>query len=421
MEIPVTNSPSSESKPSMGSLLKNRFIQAILSAGVFMQIGIWVRNFAVLLFVVEMTDGDALAVSLVSVAEFAPIFVFSFIGGAFADRWRPKRTMVLCDLLSAISIFVILLTLIYGSWQAIFFATFVSAILSQFSQPSSMKLFKLHVPGEQMQAGMALFQTMMAVFMILGPILGTFVFEQLDIYWSMGIVCLAFLVSATALTLLPADRVEQKQAAGTSIWTEMKMGVDYVLHRKALVALGGSFLAAGLGIGFIHTLAVFLITEQLGLPKGNLQWLFAANGAAMLIGGGLSMVFSNKVAPQTLVLWGMLVTGVGVSVMGFSEMFWLTLAMEAMIGFFMPALQIGINTLILNKTEEAFVGRVNGILTPMFMGAMVVTMSVAGLLKDSISLSWTYQLSAAMFIVGIVFLLPLYRLKDPVVTPQADA
>ncbi|WP_240633459.1 MFS transporter [Paenibacillus montanisoli] len=395
-------------------MLKNRFIQAILSAGVFMQIGIWVRNFAVLLFVVEMTDGDAFAVSLVSVAEFAPIFVFSFIGGAFADRWRPKRTMVLCDLLSAISIFVILLTLIYGSWQAVFFATFVSAILSQFSQPSSMKLFKLHVPGEQMQAGMALFQTMMAVFMILGPILGTFVFEQLGIYWSMGIVCVAFLVSAAVLTLLPADRVEEKENAGTSIWTEMKMGIDYVLHRKALVALGGSFLAAGLGIGIIHTLAVFLITEQLGLPKGNLQWLFAANGAAMLVGGGLSMAFSNKAAPQTLVLWGMLVTGIGVSVMGFSEVFWLTLAMEAMIGLFMPALQIGINTLILNKTEEAFVGRVNGILTPMFMGAMVVTMSIAGLLKASLSLSWTYQFSAAMFLIGIVFLLPLYRIKDPV-------
>jgi hypothetical protein len=41
---------------------------------------------------------------------------------------------------------------------------------SQFSQPSGMKLFKVHVPGEQMQAGMSLFQTMMAIFVIIGPI-----------------------------------------------------------------------------------------------------------------------------------------------------------------------------------------------------------------------------------------------------------
>jgi hypothetical protein len=43
-----------------------------------------------LFYVKEMTNNDAFAVSLISVAEFAPIFVFSFIGGTFADRWRPN-------------------------------------------------------------------------------------------------------------------------------------------------------------------------------------------------------------------------------------------------------------------------------------------------------------------------------------------
>ena len=44
----------------------------------------------------------------------------------------------------------------------------------------------------------------------------------------------------------------------------------------------------------------------------------------------------------------------------------------------MPAIQIGISTLILGNTEVSFVGRVNGILTPLFMGAMVITMSLRG-------------------------------------------
>jgi DHA3 family macrolide efflux protein-like MFS transporter len=406
--------PTTPSQPSMASLLRNRFIQAILSAGLFMQVGIWVRNFAVLMFVMEKTGGDALAISLVSVAEFAPIFIFSFIGGAFADRWRPKRTMVWCDLLSSVSIFVILMALLFGSWQAIFFATLVSAILSQFSMPSSMKLFKLHVPGEQMQAGMSLFQTLMAVFMIMGPVLGTFAFERFGMNVSLAIVCVAFLLSASVLTLLPPDRDVEKVVAGTSIWAEMKLGIAYVRQRKALVALGGCFLAAGLGMGFIHPLGIFLVTEQLGMDQSYLQWLFAANGAAMIIGGGLSMAFSNKLAPQTLVMIGMVATGIGISVIGFSTAFWLTLCMEFLIGLFMPALQIGINTLIMNKTEEAFVGRVNGILTPMFMGAMVITMSLAGVLKEQFSLVGTYQLAAVFFLVGIVFLLPIYRIKEPI-------
>lgn len=407
---------STNSNPSMASLLRNRFIQAIMGSGLFMQVGIWIRNFAILLFVMDKTDGDGLAVSLISVAEFAPIFIFSFIGGTFADRWRPKRTMIWCDFLSAISIFIILLALLFSTWQVVFFATLVSAILSQFSQPSGMKLFKLHVPGEQMQAGMSLFQTMMAIFMILGPVLGTFVYQQFGIYISMALVGISFLLSAFLLTFLPPDRVEKKEDNEASLWNEMKLGFRYVWTRKILVSLGAGFMAAGLGLGFIHPLAIFLVTERLGMDESYLQWLFAANGAAMIIGGGVAMVFSNKVKPHVLLMMGMGVTGIGIFVMGGSTIFWLTMMMEFMIGLFMPALHIGINTIILNNTDEAFVGRVNGILTPLFMGSMVITMSIAGVLKDEIPLFTIYQVAAAFFIIGILVMLPMFRKQaSPVV------
>ncbi|MBO8178295.1 MAG: MFS transporter [Bacillus sp. (in: Bacteria)] len=401
---------STNTNPSMVSLLRNRFIQTIMTAGLFIQIGIWVRNFAILLFVTEKTNGDPLAVSLISVAEFAPIFIFSFIGGTFADRWRPKRTMIWCDLLSAISIFVILMALLFSTWKAVFLATFVSAILSQFSQPSGMKLFKVHVSGEQMQAGMSLFQTMMAIFMIIGPILGTFVFQQFGINISMAVVGIAFLLSALVLTLLPPDRIEKKDQSETSLWHEMKLGFQYVWSRKILVTLGGGFMAAGFGLGLIHPLAIFLVTERLGLEEEYLQWLFAAHGAAMIIGGALAMVFSNRIAPHVLLMLGMGSMAAGIFVMGWSTMFWLTLLAEFFIGLFMPALHIGINTIILNNTDETFVGRVNGILTPLFMGSMVITMSLAGLLKKQFSLFTIYQSSAAIFIIGILVMLPMFQM-----------
>lgn len=105
----------------------------VFVSALFLQVGIWVRNFAVLLFVTEKTNGNPFAVSMISVAEFLPIFIFSFIGGTFADRWQPKKTMVWCDLLSAVSIFGVIGALVFGSWQSVFFATLISSILSQFS------------------------------------------------------------------------------------------------------------------------------------------------------------------------------------------------------------------------------------------------------------------------------------------------
>jgi DHA3 family macrolide efflux protein-like MFS transporter len=399
----------STSKVSMGTLFRNQVIRTILLSAVFLQIGIWVRNYAILLYVMERTNENPVAVSLISVAEFAPIFLFSFIGGTFADRWRPKRTMVWCDLLSSVSIFVVLLTLVFGSWKAIFFATLVSSVLSQFSQPSGMKLFKLHVSERLIQLGMSMYQTIFAVFMILGPIIGTFIYQHYGINVAIGIVGIAFLMSATVLLLLPSDQDVEKRAERTTIWQEMKAGFRYVLDNRTLTLLGGCFTAAGLALGLTQPLAVFLITERLGLPKEQLQWLMAANGIAMILGGGLTMGLAKKAAPQKLLVFGMTICTCGFLVMGLSTHFLLTLTAEFFCGLVMPCIHIGINTMILQNTEAAFVGRVNGILNPLFTGAMVLTMSITGWLKEAFSIVAMFGVATVLFIGGIIFILPLLK------------
>lgn len=399
----------SQASQGMGGLFRNRFVQAILLSGLFLQIGIWVRNFAVLLFVMDQTNGDPFAVSMISVAEFAPIFIFSFIGGTFADRWKPKRTMVWCDVLSAVSVFAVLLTLVFATWKAVFFATLVSAILSQFSQPSGMRLFKIHVPAELIQAGMSIYQTMFALFMVLGPILGTFVYQHYGIQVAIGIMGVAFLLSAAVLMFLPPDREVNEEKPATKLTEEMAAGFRYVLSHKSLSTLGGCFLSAGLALGLIQPLGVFLVTERLGLPKENIQWLMTANGVAMIIGGGIAMGLSKKFAPQTMLIIGMVVSAIGMIATGLSTTLWITLAAQFISGLVLPAIQIGINTMILSNTEETYVGRVNGILNPLFMGGMVVTMSLAGWLKDMFHIVAMYEAAAVLFFIGVIIMLPLYR------------
>lgn len=389
-----------ESSMSMSSFFRNRFVQVIMASSIFLQIGIWVRNFAILLYVMDKTNNNPIAVSLISVAEFAPIFIFSFIGGTFADRWRPKRTMVWCDLLSAISVFAVLLTIIFETWQAVFFVTFISSILSQFSQPSAMKLFKIHVPEDFLQAGMAIFQTLMAIFMIIGPALGTIVYQKFGIDIAIAIMGIAFFFSASVLTLLPADQKVERENITTNFWEELKEGFAYVWQERALTILGSVFAVAGLAVGIIQPLGVFLIVERLGLPKENLQTLLMVNGAAMFIGGGLIMTISKKVAPQKLLAIGLLVNAISMVGMGLSSSWTSILMFQFFNGFFMPCIQIGINTLILQLTKSEFVGRVNGVLNPMFMGFMVITMSLTGLLKSQFSLAVLYIAAGLLFLIG---------------------
>jgi len=392
------------------NLLRNRLVQAILGSALFLQLGIWVRNFAVLLYVMERTNGNAFAISMISVAEFAPMFIFSFIGGTFADRWRPKRTMIWCDLLSAVSVFAVLLTLVLGTWKAVFFTTIISAILSQFSQPSGMKLIKEHLPAEQIQAVMSLYQTIFTVFMILGPIVGTFVYHKFGIMVSIAVMGLAFMLSAGTLTFLPPDRVNVIEKAGTTLSQEMVAGIRYVLAKKVLTLLGLCFLAAGLGGGLTQPLGIFLVTERLGLPKENLQWLLTLTGIGMLLGGVIVMTSVKTISPQKLLAFGMFISAIGLAVCGLSTTPWITYIVYLMMGSVFPCIMIGINMMIMQNSDSQFIGRVNGILMPMYTGAMVITMSVAGLLKETFSLVAMYEAAGVLYIIGLLFLLPLLHL-----------
>ncbi|MCP1163815.1 MULTISPECIES: MFS transporter [Bacillus] len=410
-----------ETKQNTGvsQVLKNRFVQGILASALFLQVGIWVRNFAVLLYVMEMTKGDAFAISMISVAEFAPIFIFSFIGGTFADRWKPKKTMIWCETLSSISVFGVLITLMFGTWKIVFFVTLISAILSQFSQPSGMKLFKQHLSAEQIQLAMSIYQTIFAIFMVLGPILGTFIFHSFGIYISIIITGIAFLLAAAVLLFLPKDLENDNDKKEITLLQEMLDGIKYVKKKKALTLLGLCFMAAGLGIGLIQPLGIFIVTEQLGLSKESLQWLLTVNGAGMIVGGVLAMVFAKNVAPQKMLIIGMLGQAIGIGIIGYSTNLWVTLTAQLFSGLALPCIQIGINTLIIQNSDTDFIGRVNGILSPLFTGSMVVTMSIAGSLKEMFSLSMMYEGTALLFIIGLLFILPIYNLK-PVIAVESE-
>lgn len=402
-------------------ILSNRVLQTILLSNVLLQIGIWVRNFAILLYVSEVTQRDPYAIALISVAEFAPIFLFSFIGGTFADRWRPKRTMIWCDLLSSLSVFAVLLTIHFGSWHSVYFVTFVSAILSQFSQPSGMRLFKRHVPEEQLQQGMALFQSTLAIFMVLGPMLGTFAYSKFGLETSILVMGIVFLLSALVLVRLPEDNsVRDANAQKGQFRKELYEGFRYVWQSRMLRTLGMTFMLAGLGVGTVQALSLFIVAERLGQPDEFLQYFLMVNGAAMLIGGGIVAGFAKRVPPQMLLAIGILGGAVCTVIIGYSTSVPLTLATQFVNGLTFPCIHIGISTLILRWSHESVVGRVNGVLNPLFVGMMVVAMSFAGLLKHTFELTAIFTGIGLLYLFGVLVLVPVMRLAPPATLAKAS-
>jgi MFS transporter, DHA3 family, macrolide efflux protein len=395
------------------SLIGNRFVQTILLSNLLLQIGIWVRNFAILLYVADKTNNDPYAISLISVAEFTPIFVFSFIGGTFADRWVPRKTMIWCDLLSAVSVFVVLLTIHFGTWQLVYFVTFISAILSQFSQPSGMRLIKEHVSEHQIQQVMSLYQSLMAIFSILGPMLGTFFYSNFGLEISIMVMGFVFLLSALVLIRLPKDRINSvSKKEKNQFRRELVEGFRYVWKSPMLKMLGVSFALAGLAVGVIQALNLFIVTERLGRSEEFLQYMLMVSGGAMLIGGGIIAVIAKRIQPQYLLAFGMMTSALCTVIIGYSTSVPLTLIIQFINGLVLPCIHIGISTMILKWSPASIVGRVNGLLSPMFVGMMVLSMSFAGALKSAYSLVSIYTGAGLLFLIGALVMIPMMKYKS---------
>ncbi|MGG1515024.1 MFS transporter [Paenibacillus oryzisoli] len=401
-------------------MFTNPYVRTIFVSRVFLQLGIWIRNLAVLLYVTDLTHNDSFYVSLISVLEYAPIFIFALIGGTLADRWRPKRTMVWSDAISAASVLAVWTALALGSWYALLVGTFLSASLSQFSQPSALKLYKKHVPAQHFQSVMALSQSLAAVFMVVGPLVGTFIFIQAGIQLSLALTFVFFLLSALTLATLPRDVQEFQTAARGSLLAEMKAGVRYIAATRALRVLSAAFATAGLAAGLIQPLLIFIVMEKLGMEKSFIQWTLMINGAAMLVGGMAIMGIAKKVKPQVLLMIGLLVSAVCTVIVGASTSLVLSLAMQVISGLFYPCIQVGIQSMIMRNTEAAFIGRVGGAITPIFMGMMVIGMLLGSYVKEASSLFTVYAVSGGLLAVGAMLLLPLLTGSGKRVQEQGD-
>lgn len=382
----------------MKELFKNRVFRIVMATDIVQQTGIWVRNIAVLFFVIEKTQADPVAVSLVSVAEYLPMFLFAYLGGTLADRWNPKHTMIIGDALSALSVVGVLFAINLGAWQGIFFVTFLSTVITQFSVPSSAIVFKRFVPTEQVNAAISLSQALMSLFLIAGPILGTLLYAALGWAVSLSLIAVLFLLSAAIQFLLPGmarDRLDKP----AGILGEMKDGIGFLREHRNISTLLLLLCIFCFGQGLLQPLTVFVLDQQLGLGKESLQWFFALAGIGLLVGAGLSAVFSARLSTKLVLVVGFLSYAVFALVEVLSVYPVLTGGMYFLNGIVTAFVQVAVSAPLIKDVDEDKVGRINGLVTPILMAGLLVGSGLSGVVMKEKGLLPVYLVSAGVMVI----------------------
>jgi MFS family permease len=355
---------------------------------------------------------------LLTVAEYAPIFLFSFVGGMMADRWNLKRMMVTADFLTMLSIGLIAVLVQLGHWPLVFLATFLSAMLSQVSQPSSAKLFKRHVSDKYIPVAVGVSQGLVSLFLIVGPLLGTALYMSLGVAGSFGFMVGAFGLSALVLAFLPVTTPPEKEKS--NLVSEIGEAWRFLRREANIQRLLIAFVLVGLGAGLIQPLEVFIVTQRLQLNQEYVQWFTAIGGFGFLLGSGIAVVLSPRLNVRLVLLGGLFTIALSVSVEAVSVWPVLTGGMRLVVSVLLAFINILISSYMIRHVPEGLVGKVNGILLPLFVGATLFGTSFSGLLMNRLGLVNTYLAAAFVILLSVVPGLGIHLGKPESSHPNRD-
>ncbi|TDF91342.1 MFS transporter [Paenibacillus piri] len=395
----------------MKQLITNSVFIKLTISSILQSAGVWIRNMTLLFFVMDLTGGNPLAVSMLTVVQYAPIFIFSIVGGVLADRWRPKATMIYGELFSFLSILLIMAGIRMGYWQAVFVTGAISSIVSQFSQPSAAIIIKQHVPEKLISTVMAVSQTQKSLFLIGGPALGTVVFNRFGLEASIGSLLILFLLSALCLSFLPKS-VHEERRDRSSFSSEFTEGFRYLQKNRHLGFFLIIFALVALGEGLLKPVEIFLVRDRLQLPVENVQWLTGSMGLGMLSGGICAGIFVRSISGNKGVIYSLFLLGGLTMIEVWSIWPWLTGFVRFLMGIAIALVQTFLSSFMLTAVEGAYIGRMNGMISPVFTGSLLIGSSISGMFLNATSLFVVYVTASFIFLIAAFFSFNIQSIKE---------
>lgn len=214
--------------------------------------------------------------------------------------------------------------------QSILITAFVLGITAPPINLSVRPLWKDIVPDSYLRTAYAFDSSMMSATSVIGPVVITALMLSNRPGFGLGTIATLMLIGGIALSLTPASRdwiPEKKQKGQQRLWRDRAI---------QLLMFEGCFIGFGWGV---FDVAVPAFATQEGVQH-RVAWIFAAFGAATVIGGLLGGLVSKKLAPLSALRRAYLLWLIACVPVAFTYPDWSMALIGACIGFLGGAVQV---------------------------------------------------------------------------------
>ncbi|TNV68606.1 MFS transporter [Trichococcus shcherbakoviae] len=345
--------------------------------------------------------------TLSTIFGFLPTFFISPFAGVWADRYNRKRLIVLSDGITALSTLVLVLLFLAGqrSIWILLATSAIRAVGAGIQMPAVGAILPQIVPEKELTRINGLNGSIQAVVMLVSPMISgaLYQFAPMEGIFMIDIVTAALAIAIMVFLLKVPTHEKASQEQVSNYLQDMKLGFRYIQNHAFIKRL---FLYFSLAF-FMAAPVSFLSPLQVARSFGDDVWRLTAIEIAFsigMIGGGLWIAswggFKNRIHSIAFAIGAMGLCTFG---MGVIPNFWIYLFLMGLVGLVIPLLNAPSMTLLQEKVEEDFLGRVFGVQSMVASSMMPLGMLIFGPLADRMAIEILMAVSGVFLMVVAFF------------------
>ena len=395
------------------NLLRNTNFRWLLGGGLVSMLGDQFSMLALPWLVLSLT-GDSLSLGIAVALMGAPRAVLILLGGTLADRYSPRRVLLLSKYANAAILLLLagLLWLDQASLALAYAAALALGIASAFGIPSGTAILPQAVPPQALQNANGLQMGARQLSLLAGPLLAALVLGASDgarhtpmaaLAAAFAIDALTFVCSAWTLRQVKLQPLAAA-AAAQGMWRGMAEGLAMVWRDMPLRSCYAYWaVVAFFVMGPLQVALPVLASERLQ-GASALGLLMGAHGAGTLLGmlcAGMGGAWLRRRFGATVLLVDAVV-GCLLMALGQISTAWQGAALLAVTGLLGGYLQVAIFTWIQRRVAPAMLGRAMALFMAIFLGLAPLSAAATGALLRHVSVGELFCGGGALLLAAAV-------------------
>ena len=335
----------------------NRYAVQLISRGAVNKIGNMLYDYGNSVWLASMGTIGQTVLGMYQISELVTSILVNPFGGVISDRFSRRRILMMTDLVCGILCLAISF-IRNDSWMigALIGANIVQAIAFAFSRPANKAIITELVEKDELVLYNSRLELVMQVVSVSSPVLSFLVLQFASLRITLVLDALSFFLAFGLVALLPKKEEKtmgEKKLTFRVIFSDIKEGVHYIVKQKEIFFL----LVMASSVNFFFAAFNYLLpfSNQLYGVQGAYATILTMGAIGSIVG---ALLASKIKASMEMLLFLLVLTGLGVMIMGFTLPSYLTFSGNFVCELFMTMFNIHFFTQVQTKVEGEYLGRV---------------------------------------------------------------